>query len=211
MPRSNRITSQEFPFQITGRCINRDWFEVPLRDIWPIYTDHLYFCAKAFEVEIFSFVLMQNHFHLLAKFPENNLSKVMCYFMGETSRQITKNANRINRTYGTRFHSSLITKDSHFRNVYKYNYRNPVKAGIVPKAELYEFSTLSGLLGQTRLDIPVVEDLILFENPEKTLAWINRMPDEHHELELQKALRGSMMKFALDKKKRQSFLENGLL
>lgn len=212
MPRTNRITNAEFPLHLTGRCINRDWFGQPLESVWPIFCDHLYFCAIAFDVEIYSFVLMQNHFHLLARFPQNNLSKAMAYLMRETSRQICKNAERINSTYGSRFHSSMIKDEIHFRNVYKYNYRNPVSAGVVKYAEEYSFSTLAGLLGQRPLSIPLQEDTILFENPEETLRWLNRTPDENHEREFRLALRRPTLSFALNRKnKKESVWQKELL
>jgi REP element-mobilizing transposase RayT len=65
---------------------------------------------RAYKAEIHAFVLMSNHFHLVVSFPENNMSEAMNYFMRETSRMISRDAGRINQTYGSRYFRSIIEK-----------------------------------------------------------------------------------------------------
>lgn len=134
---------------------------------------HLFFMRHGFNTRIYSFVLMSNHFHLLMSTPAANVSEAMCYFMKESSRELTSLGNRINQTYGGRYHWCIIQKEMHLEHVYKYIYRNPVVSGLCEKVEDYPYSTLGGLLGIKPLWIPVEEDIKLFGNVRATLDWLN--------------------------------------
>jgi len=201
------------PYHVTARCINREWFNVPLAEVWPLMEDYLFFIANAYKLQIYSFVLMANHFHLIVKSPNKNLGEAMNYFMRETSRALGKRAGRINQTYGSRFHRTLLSKDLHFHYAYKYVYRNPVKAGIVEAVENYRYSTLSGLLGKSSLHIPIPEDPILFGNRgvENTLKWLNSDPPNKVEDDVKKAMRRGLFKFSSEKSNKKSSLEQELL
>ncbi len=189
MTRARRVYSDQFPYHVTARCINKEWFQLPLKDVWTIFNNHLYFISIAFNVRIHSFVLMSNHFHLLLTTPQGNINEVMRYFMTETSRDITLKTGRINQTYGGPYFSSLITKDIHFHHVYKYIYRNPVEALLVTRAEEYEFSTLPTLLGLSKSIIPLCADELLFNDVERTLSWINTNYKEGVKDNIRQALR----------------------
>jgi putative transposase len=197
MPRRTPPLSTTFPYHVSARCINREWFQLPLSEVWKIMEDYLFFIHHAFQVEIMQFVLMPNHFHLLIRCPNGNLSETMKYFMRETSRQMTMATGRINQTYGTRFHRTLVVSDRYHRHVYKYIYRNPVKAGLCETPQEYPYSTLNGLLGQSKIHIPVHQDPFLFSPyiRTSTLEWLNRRPKQIHENEIKLALRRAIFEF----------------
>lgn len=214
MPRKIVPISSEHPYHITARCINREWFNLPLETVWSIMEDYLFIVHHGFQIKVHSFVLMGNHFHLLVSSPQGNLSSAMNYFMRETSREISRLSGRINQTYGGRYHRSLITNYHHFVNVYKYVYQNPVRAKFKGRVEEYVHSTLAGILGVRRLIIPLEQDSILF-NPsldEACLAWLNRLPHEDDVEALRKALKRPCFKLTKNRKSnRPSHLENQLL
>ncbi len=173
MGRAKRIFSNQYPYHITARCINKEWFNIPMNDVWEIFSNHLYFCHHAFEARIHAFVLMNNHFHLLMSTPLGNINAIMYHLMKETSREMTFKSGRINQTYGGPYYASLITKDMHYKHAYKYIYRNPIEANICQRAETYCYSTLHGLIGQSKITIPITADDLLIPKIESTLAWIN--------------------------------------
>ncbi len=88
------------------------------------------------------------------------------------SLRLTRAGNRINFTFGGRHHKTILHHPSYYLNAYKYNYRNPVEAGICVRVEDYPYSSLRGLLGQSPLLIPMVEDTTLISDPVGTLAWV---------------------------------------
>lgn len=186
MPRASYIENKICPYHINARCINRDWFRLPMDDIWTIFSDQLFFIANCLDAEIFSFVLMSNHFHLLLRTPNGNLPQIMNHFMKETSRYITWQSGRVNQTFGGPYHRTLITNERHFRIAYKYVYRNPVEAKICNYVEDYSYSTLSGLLGLRKMSIPLVEDHILFDDVTQALNWLNQSTtsDNHESVKL---------------------------
>lgn len=190
MGRKKFINHTEFPYHVTARCINRDWFSLDLHVVWEVMSRHLYFVSFAFNLRVHSFVLMSNHFHLIVRTPDANLSEAMRYFMRETSRELTYLSGRINQTYGSRFHRSLLDNPLYYLHAYKYLYRNPVKAGMCKRVEDYPFSSLPGLLGETWLDIPISEDENwgMWLSRESTLRWLNSTPTEEHWEEVRKAL-----------------------
>ena len=215
MPRPKYCANAIYPYHVSARCINKEWFKVPLFEVWEIVGNNLFFISHAYKIKVHAFVLMSNHFHLLISTPEANLCEAMAYFMRESSRAIARCAGRINQTFGGRYHSSLITKESYFLNAYKYIYRNPVEAGLVPLVEDYEFSTLKGILGFSKLIIPVIEDTLLFEcsnSVESHLLWLNHAPDPDHLDAVRKALRRREFQYGKDKNtNRLSHGENDIL
>jgi REP element-mobilizing transposase RayT len=196
MSRRSKIINPENPIHISSRCINRDWFEQDLDSVWLICEDYLWMTAKLYNLKIHSFVLMSNHYHLLASAPDGNLSHAMQYLNREISRNILKSSKRINLTFGGRFFRSEITSFQHFMSVYKYVYRNPVQASICSWAEAYKYSTLAGLLGSQKMLIPLEYDTLLFDPAgiESCLKWLNTAPKNDDYLTMKKALRRQVFK-----------------
>lgn len=201
MPRKIIPISTEHYYSISARCINKEWFQIPLEDVWKIMEDYLYFLSIGFNFKIKSFVLMNNHFHLIVKTPDGNLSEGMRYFMRETSRHIAKGSGRINQIYGARFYRSLISTNHYYTHAYKYVYRNPVEAALVESVLDYKFSTLGRLLGKGPLNIPIEYDEILFDskNIQETLNWLNTTPTRENYKIIKTALRKSEFYIPRDK------------
>jgi putative transposase len=162
------------PYHLTSRCNNRDWFQLPMPLVWSIMSDYLYFIHHSYELSIHSFVLMSNHFHLLATPQQENLAAAMNYFLRETSRVIGHESGRINKIWGAPYHKTRIMTQLLYLHTYKYIYRNPVEAGVCVRVEDYPYSTLQGLLGIAPCTIPLADDHVLMSDPEKCLAWLNR-------------------------------------
>jgi REP element-mobilizing transposase RayT len=176
MPRAKAILQSQFPYNISARCINREWFDLPMQEVWEIFCKELTEVAQDKKLVVHSFVLMSNHFHLIASTPEANISQCMHQFMNRTSRKLTRAGNRINETFAGRHYKTILQHHSYYLNAYKYNYRNPIAAGMSEKVEAYPFSTLHGLLNPTRLIVPLCEDSTFLSDPGGTLKWLNTDP-----------------------------------
>lgn len=214
MPRKLIPLNPSDPYQISARCLNREWFNLPLASVWSVMEDYLFLTSSLYGLRLHSFVLMSNHFHLLLTAPNANLSEALLYFMRETSREITRLSGRINQTYGIRNHKTRISNYHYFMNTYKYVYQNPIRAGICKRAEDYPYSTLNGLCGLSRLLIPLAEDTILFspEFDESALRWINAPPEPSLQEEMRLALRRTDLIFKTSRKTgRESKLKEILL
>lgn len=176
MPRHPAILQSIYPYSISARCINREWFQLPMLNVWEIFCEELYLVHKFYNLKIHAFILMNNHFHLIASTPKSNISQCMNYFMKMTSKRLTESSNRINQTYSGRHYKTILDHPNYYLNAYKYIYRNPVEARLSERVENYPYSSLYGLLGQSKLIIPIEEDRDLFPFVESTLEWLNQKP-----------------------------------
>lgn len=194
MPRPKTILQSEYPYNITARCINREWFNLSTALVWEIFCEELSRTIDNKNLVVHSFVLMSNHFHLLASTPEANVSECMHQFMKRTSHRLTLAGNRINETFAGRHHKCIINNYHYFLNTYKYIYRNPVKAGICKKVEDYPFSTLRSLINPNEKRIEICTDTLFNDNPEKTLSWLNTAPHPEKIEAVKKALKHQFFK-----------------
>ena len=104
---------------------------------------------QKYPVELFSFCLMPNHWHLVLRPQEDGA-------MGKMLRWVTTtHTQRYHAHYGTsgqghlyqsRFKSFPIQDDAHFLVVCRYVERNALRAGLVKKAEQWKYGSLEGWL-----------------------------------------------------------------
>ena len=196
MPRKNIIISDVYPYQLTNRSNNKEFFLIPLEELWLIFIDHLKIAKEKFECCLHAFVLMSNHYHLMASTPHGNISEVMAYLDSRVAKLANKKLDRINHFFGGRYKWSLIRDEIYFWNAIKYNFRNPVKAGLCLNVEDYKFSSLNNPVEK---DFWSIEDQLNSENKEQLLMWFNNKFDANHELAIQKALRRREFKLPRDK------------
>jgi hypothetical protein len=155
---------------------------------------------------------MNNHFHLIVSTPQGNLDEIMNYFMRETSRYISAECGRINQIYGGPYYWSLIKSHHYYLHAYKYVYRNPVEAGLSSRVEEYKFSTLSGLLGQNHLTIPMIEDEGLSDNFDSHIEWLNvPYPNQEIKSVVKKALNKKIFHFPKDRDRHPHILESQIV
>jgi len=142
MPRKPIERSNEHYYHITARSNNREFFYLPILNVWEIMTAKLATLQRNHGIKIASFVLMNNHFHLLVLTPKEDIDRIMYFFMKDVTLEIQKQAGRINKIFGGRYKGSMIKNDNYLMNVYKYIYRNPIAVNLATKVEDYPFSSL---------------------------------------------------------------------
>ena len=142
MPRKPLIRTADYPYHVTIRSNNKEWFEISMGEMWKLCMDSLSKALFKFPVEVEAFVLMSNHYHLLLTTPDANLDKFMQAFNSDLSKGIRVRTQRKNRVFGDRYKWSLISDQSYYWNVVRYIFQNPLRAGIVKKCEEYPFSSL---------------------------------------------------------------------
>jgi len=195
MPRNRTVLQNKFPYHIGNRCINKDWFQLPIDKIWKIFSEELYMASIIHNLKIHSFVLMNNHYHLIASTPDKNLDVCMQRFSQRTSIRITKTGQRINQTFAGRYFKTILHSPNYYLSCYKYIYRNPVKAGICDSVEDYRYSSLHQKLGRSSLSFPILFDDTLFDPSfEPCLKWLNKTPTEKQNKSVEYALRRTHFK-----------------
>ncbi|MDR2418739.1 MAG: transposase [Treponema sp.] len=111
-----------------------------------IKTMFLAFVKKAkqnYPFQLFNFCIMDNHIHLLIKpAPGQSLSKIMQWLKGNFAKYWNKVHHTKGHLWGERFFSKIIGNISQFFKAFNYIDENPVEAGMVAKAEDWEFGGL---------------------------------------------------------------------
>ncbi|OUR96160.1 hypothetical protein A9Q84_07305 [Halobacteriovorax marinus] len=142
MMREELIHTREFPYHITARSNGKEFFSLPTRIVWEICCEHLALASELYNIKVFQFVLMSNHYHLLVRTPDLNIEQFIHYFQRSVAREINLRANRIDRVFEGPFRWSIVENKRHLSYVIRYIFQNPVRAGIVENFEDYAYSTI---------------------------------------------------------------------
>ena len=191
MPRKPLIRSKNLPYHVTSRANNKEWFALDLRVVWSLAQESLKEANAIHAVEIISFVLMGNHYHMLLLTPEGNLDLFIYEFNKRLALKIKSKSGQINRIFGGRYKWCLIESQKYLVNCYKYIYQNPVRAKIVVNCEDYPFSTLRALYKNEGFSVPL-HDRYGFKD-EFGLLWLNQKIDHEEEEALRKSLSRSVL------------------
>ena len=106
--------------------------------------------VKRYRVEIHGYVLMGNHYHLLIKTREANLSRAIQWLGVSYAGWYNREHNRSGHLFQGRFKSFLVEDDSYLTGLCYYIHGNPLRAGIVKNLESYEWSSYDGYAHRER-------------------------------------------------------------
>ena len=147
MARLNRLTLAGLPHHIIQRGNNR-------QAIFTSVSDYQYLLAlidenaKKFEVDIHAYVLMSNHFHLLAT-PQTDTG--LPQMMQAVGRRYVRYFNDTQARTGTlwegRYKSTLIQTDRYLLACMAYIDLNPVRAGMLAEPRDYPWSSHAFYVG----------------------------------------------------------------
>lgn len=108
--------------------------------------------VQRFDVEVYAFCIMGNHYHLLLRTREANLSFLM-HFIGSSYASRLRDQGHIGHIFSGRYKSVPIESQRHALFVSRYIHINPQRAGIVEYPEEYPWSScMSHLLEQGHFD-----------------------------------------------------------
>ena len=156
MPRMARIVVPNLPHHIVQRGHNRNAVFVEEAD-YAYYLETLDHWKRELDVLVYSWCLMTNHVHLILSPGDDAdaLGKLMKRLAGRQTRYVNKQEHRTGSLWEGRFKSSPIQTDSYLLQCCRYVELNPVKAGMVKRAEDYPWSSFRskvGLEASTLLD-----------------------------------------------------------
>jgi REP element-mobilizing transposase RayT len=91
--------------------------------------------------DLHAWVVMPNHVHMLVT-PQTSPAKFMHGLKGFTAREANKLLNRSGERFWQReSYDHWVRDDEQFRKIVRYIEENPVKAGLVRRAEDYRWSS----------------------------------------------------------------------
>ena len=138
---------------------------------------------ERYEVQLFSFQLMPNHWHLVLR-PERDGQ--MSQFLRWVTATHTMRYHAHYHTSGEghvyqgRFKSFPIQEDGHFFTVCRYVERNALRAGLVNRAERWRWGSLWRWLQPSELEPPLLSPWPISRLP----RWVERVNEPLTEQEL---------------------------
>ncbi len=184
MPHAFQIHKQDAAYFLTLTAV--EWADVFLRrEHKQILCDSLNFCVNVKGLEIFAYVIMTSHVHLIARAKEGNLSEIIRDFKKFTSAMLLRDLRSSTESRrgwmldlfkeGGRKQKKKSTMqiwqyNNHALEVFGpqftlekilYIHNNPVEAGFVGRPEEYLFSSAQDYAGQKG---PVIVSVINLHN-----------------------------------------------
>ncbi len=97
--------------------------------------------SQRFEVDICTFVLMDNHYHLLIRTRRANLSRSMQWLGATYTKRFNLRHFRSGHLFQGRFKNMLVQNEAYLLQLSYYIHRNPVRAGMVKRLSSYKWSS----------------------------------------------------------------------
>jgi putative transposase len=124
-----------------------------------------------YEVKIFSYCLMPNHFHIvLMPHHAEDLSRWMQWLMTSHVRRYHRHYETSGHVWQGRYKSFLIQKDNHLLIVMRYVEGNPKRAGLVNSAKEWLWSSCQESLGMRKR---ILIDTIPLDLPKAWEVYVN--------------------------------------
>ncbi|WP_419173297.1 transposase [Halobacteriovorax sp.] len=210
MPRKPTIRTNLYPYHVVARCHNKEWFKLPIETMWKIYTEIIRDVCREEGAKVISFVLMNNHFHLMVWTPRENIDRVMYWIMKRSTQEVQKRTGIINSIYGGRYKSSLLTKVQYQYNCYKYILRNPVVAGLCDLVQDYPYSTYHYSFFNQSLPFELLDKSLpnLFGSTRALESWLNKSYTDKEARSIKTGLSRNKFEFAKCNNSRKQVIPN---
>ena len=106
-----------------------------------MFLDTLGEMADRFAIDIFAYVLMDNHYHILARTQCANLTKAMHWFGATYTTRFNYQHSRSGHLFQGRYKSIVVQNDAYMLQLSCYIHRNPLRGGIVQRLADYHWSS----------------------------------------------------------------------
>ena len=132
-----------------------------------IFLDIIGEASQRFAIEIHAYVLMENHYHILLKTIDPNLSKAMQWIGTTYTRRFNLRHGGSGHLFQGRFKSIIVENDRYLSQLSYYIHRNPLRAGIVNRLGDYQWSSYTVYAYRKKKPVWLKTDLILSQSDAK--------------------------------------------
>lgn len=141
MPRKARILEDRCVYHVTNRCQPGQEAFRRSHD-YLAFLDMLLVAKKRYNIELYAFCLLADHFHLLVRPTEGaNLSHCMQWLQTSFARRFNDYYNAEGSLWQGRYQSCLVQQDRHLLTVMSYIEGHPLRAGLANSAQDYVWSS----------------------------------------------------------------------
>lgn len=96
---------------------------------------------QRYEVSCYAVCLMRNHYHLVVETPRVNLADAMAYVNGVYTQRSNRHHARSGHLLEGRYRAIIVQRLDYLRHVVRYVVLNPVRAGLVERAEQWQWNS----------------------------------------------------------------------
>lgn len=97
--------------------------------------------SERFDIDVFAYVLMDNHYHLLVQTRDANLKKAMHWFGTTYTQRFNRRHSRSGHLFQGRYKSIIVQNNTYMMRLSCYIHRNPLRAGTVKRLADYRWSS----------------------------------------------------------------------
>jgi len=150
MPRTARASAANYCYHVLNRGNAR--VEVfHKEDDYDAFVELIPEACARLPMRVLAYCVMPNHFHLvLWPSADGDLSRWMQWFLTSHVRRYHRHYHTSGHVWQGRFKAFPIAEDNHLRAVLRYVERNPLRAGLVARAEEWPWSSLRLLAARDR-------------------------------------------------------------
>ena len=102
---------------------------------------------ERFDAHAWAYCLMGNHYHLVLRTRQANLSRLMRHINGVYTQTFNRRHQLSGHLFQGRFKAILVDSDSYLLEVSRYVDLNPVRANMVKRPDAYPWSSYRSLAG----------------------------------------------------------------
>ena len=113
------------------------------------FLSYLASATERYGAVVHVYCLMSNHYHLLLETPAGNLAQIMRHINGAYTTYYNVKRKRAGHLFQGRYKAILVEADSYAAELSRYIHLNPVRVGMVARAEDYEWSSYRQYIGLT--------------------------------------------------------------
>ncbi|HIJ87321.1 MAG TPA: hypothetical protein HPP97_06485 [Desulfuromonadales bacterium] len=111
------------------------------------FLSYLQTASERYGAVIHAYCLMSNHYHLLLKTPEGNLSQIMRHINGAYTTYFNIKRKRAGHLFQGRYKAIIVDADAYALELSRYIHLNPLRTGMVIMPEKYEWSSYRNFTG----------------------------------------------------------------
>ena len=160
MARPWRIEYEGALYHVFSRGNNQQDIFVTDDDCY-LFLDTIGQMSDRFDTDIFAYVLMDNHYHLLLRTPKANLSRSMQWLGTTYTRRFNLDHFQSGHLFQGRYKSILVENNAYLLQLSYYIHNNPLRAGIVKRLIDYRWSSYPAYAYNRRHPKWLYNDLIL--------------------------------------------------
>ncbi|OYD17287.1 hypothetical protein CH333_01440 [candidate division WOR-3 bacterium JGI_Cruoil_03_44_89] len=114
-----------------------------------------------YNVIMYAYCLMSNHYHLFSETLEANLSRFMHAINTSYTVYFNRRHQRIGHLFQGRYKAIVVDRDAYLLELCRYIHLNPVRAGVVSDPAEYRWSSHRAYLGVDERESLINSDIIL--------------------------------------------------